>query len=388
MTDSTTIAHRIREAVPLDWQLRGSRCDYCEADCAIFFPGAPVCAQLCYGCGMVEKFDPRAKTREKLRPPETDEFMEARHRLLLAHMVITHALAEHDPSTVVGCMSGGHDSLVATHVTMLHPAADSVLHINTGIGIQETRDFVRETCAFFGWPLDEYKATDNEKADGTPDPQIYEELVVPPEVEAGEVPPEEKGGFPGPPMHWKMYSRLKERQIERFVRDHKEGRGDRIAFCTGVRSDESARRKMGYKDPVDRNGAQLWVNPILDWSGSQCTDYINNFVLPQNRVVELLCMSGECLCGAFAKDGEMEMLEACFPDVADRLHRLEERATEAGYVWGWEERPPAWWVEWSRGQQFLPGVAPEAAEEADRQPMCTSCHFKHEQAERLAGGAG
>src|SRR5690606_17671643 len=81
--------------------------------------------------------------------------------------ILAHAIAEHRPVAVFACFSGGHDSLVSTHWTMRHAPAMTeapvrVLHINTGIGIEETRRFVRETCAAYGWPLWERHAAEGE----------------------------------------------------------------------------------------------------------------------------------------------------------------------------------------------------------------------------------
>lgn len=59
------------------------------------------------------------------------------------------------------------------------------VHCNTGIGVEATRDFVRETCRTLRCPLIEYKATENVDGNGRSDPQIYERMVL-------------DFGFPGP----------------------------------------------------------------------------------------------------------------------------------------------------------------------------------------------
>jgi 3'-phosphoadenosine 5'-phosphosulfate sulfotransferase (PAPS reductase)/FAD synthetase len=50
----------------------------------------------------------------------------------------------HQPVRRFALFSGGKDSICSTHFTM-NNGADEVVHINTGIGIKETREFVRET---------------------------------------------------------------------------------------------------------------------------------------------------------------------------------------------------------------------------------------------------
>jgi 3'-phosphoadenosine 5'-phosphosulfate sulfotransferase (PAPS reductase)/FAD synthetase len=189
-------------------------------------------------------------------------------------------------------------------------------HINTGIGIPETREFVRETCDREGWFLKEFAA-----------PVPYEEIVV-------------EHGFPGPASHGLMYARLKERALRQLVRESKREFGDRVMLVTGVRSEESLRR-MRHVDRIQRDGAQVWTAAIWNWSKLDCGKEIARRGLKRNEVVDKIHMSGECLCGAFAKPGEIKELEDWFPEVADRLHALELRVEAAGHpACRWGLRPP------------------------------------------------
>jgi len=131
--------------------------------------------------------------------------------------ILDRAIAEHCPSLVFALFSGGHDS---THITAPHPTFTAVVHINTGIGIEETREFVRRACQEHEWPLFEYCAPSG----------IYEERCL-------------EWGMPsGPSHHEIMYDLLKGDQITRLVREHKRDTNDRILLSTGVRKLESARR--------------------------------------------------------------------------------------------------------------------------------------------------
>jgi len=49
--------------------------------------------------------------------------------------------------------SGGHDSLVNTHYCMENGLADCVVHIDTGIGIPQTKEYVIDRCREHEWPL-------------------------------------------------------------------------------------------------------------------------------------------------------------------------------------------------------------------------------------------
>lgn len=207
--------------------------------------------------------------------------------------------------------SGGHDSLCSTHLAMTTGVADTVVHINTGVGIEQTRSFVRDTCAAHGWPLIEMH----------PDGKTYRDLVA------------EKGMPGGPKAHNTMYYWLKQRQIRRLVREHKQHRGDRVRLVTGIRVQESERRLASVMAaPEHRIGAQLWTNPILDWSKADCNAYMAQHGLARNVVVDLLHRSGECLCGALAHHSEMRELERWFPDAAAELHTYEQLARDHGHL--------------------------------------------------------
>lgn len=220
-------------------------------------------------------------------------------------------------SAVVALYSGGHDSFCSTHIASLHPRFSGVAHVNTGIGVEETRIHVRETCASRGWPLTEYHP-----------PMTYKDIVL-------------RWGFPGPGGHDLIYQRLKERCVRKLVKEHKTKRSDRVLLVTGCRSQESVRR-MGHVEPIqkEKGAARVWVAPIHAWTGLDKNDYIDAVGHKRNEVVELLCMSGECLCGAFAKPNEIKIIEQCYPEAARQIHALEVIAQEAGVHCVWGTRPP------------------------------------------------
>lgn len=215
-----------------------------------------------------------------------------------------------------GLFSGGHDSLCSTHVVSSHPLFAGVVHLNTGIGIEETRVFVRETCEREGWPLIELKS-----------PHKYEDLVL------------ERGGFGnGPKSHNSFYWFLKQKQIRAFVMSQKTNHYDRIGLVTGIRKQESVRRmNKGITQYVKREGARYWLNPILDWTQKDKNDYILAQNLPRNQVVDILHKSGECLCGALAVRSEFQEIKAWYPDVAKRIENLQNECQLRGikhFLWG------------------------------------------------------
>ncbi len=242
---------------------------------------------------------------------------------------LRHAIYVHRPTFVFGLFSGGHDSFSACYVASLERHFNGIAHINTGWGIEATREYVRDTCNSREWRLLEYKASENVRArDGAPDPQDYATFV-------------RVHGFPGPHGHGMMYQRLKERQLRRLERDHgaKSKDGHRIMYVSGCRSEESDRR-MANTEEVQVDGRRIWCAPIHDWTKldtTECLEYANQ---PRNPVVDLIHKSGECLCGAYAKKGELE--ELALWDITRpaylRIRALESEVVPI-YGRGWGEAP-------------------------------------------------
>jgi len=302
------------------------------------------------------------------RIPETTKALD--DRIEEAREIIDTADDHYEPSHCFALFSGGYDSLAVTHLADRHFDLDGVVHIDTGIGAQPTRDFVEHVCDEEGWELVVYSAEEYENHLGERRPQRYEDLVIPPEVRSGDLTWLERGGFPGPTEtgHGKMFDRLKGRPVKHLVRDHKqevevsagyeEGdvqtpggirdrQYDRIMLITGIYVDESSRRFQQHSQgAVDRKGARLWVNPCYRWRAEQMEEYRHEMGLDYvNPAYASVGQSLECACGAFAKDGEKQDIYAVDQDLYDRIDQLEERAADYGYCWGYEQGPPASVVE-------------------------------------------
>lgn len=282
----------------------------------------------------------------------TDQIQRARAVIELAHL-------QHRSSGVWSLISGGDDSLATALVTSEALGFRGCLHIDTGIGIPETQAFVEETCRRQGWPLKIYRAKDYG--------QDYEALAV-------------RHGFPGPAAHWRMYVRLKERALRAFIREHKTRMRDRLILSTGARVSESDRR-MGHVQQVRQEGVKVWVNPIDDWTKGDCLDLIEAAGVPRNPVVELLHMSGECLCGCFARPDELKEIALWYPGVAARIHALEQRVKDAGRVRAcvWGKRP-------IRERKRQPAARNSAGRRVG--PLCQQCELRFTDAVMVAREEG
>jgi 3'-phosphoadenosine 5'-phosphosulfate sulfotransferase (PAPS reductase)/FAD synthetase len=241
---------------------------------------------------------------------------------------------------IFALFSGGHDSLAATIVASRMPGFAGVVHLNTGIGIEQTRTFVRETCAGQGWPLVELRS------DAT-----YETLVL------------ERGGFPyGPQAHASMYWHLKQRPLRRWLQSVVP-----VELVTGIRRAESQRRmRATISTPVRQEGRTLWRSPILDWTKADCSDLIEREGFKRNEVVDLLHRSGECLCGALARSEEILEVDVWYPEVGQRIHALERECERRGLVA----------ATWASGEARRLHAAQQALfSKAELAPLCVSCEL-------------
>lgn len=230
---------------------------------------------------------------------------------------------------IVLLFSGGNDSTVLAH--LMRYRATGAAHANTGVGIEATRAYVRETCAAWGLDLAERRAP-NER-------DTYRAHVL-------------RYGFPGRGMHHRMFQRLKERALE-VVRNEVVGqaggpRRARVVFVAGRRRTESDKRAT--VPAVERKGSTVWVSPLVNWTKLDMNTYRLRCAaagdpVPTNATADLVHMSGECLCGCYAKQGEREMLLQAVPEdmamILDLEAEIADREDIPAYAktWGWSWDP-------------------------------------------------
>lgn len=264
--------------------------------------------------------------------------------------ILAQALADHPIVGTYWLFSGGNDSVIVGHVLRGH--YDAVLHVNTGTGIPQTSHHVRDVATAWGDTLHELHPKNR-----------YDDLVLG-RVIAGSGPnagvrPIWKG-FPGPAGHRVMYRQLKDEPLMRFRRDTlgdqaRLPRKDRkkIIYLSGMRWGETERR-FRNAEAIDPDGSIVWVAPLVHWTDAHMREYRARHrcqqdhehaehrlcapnALPLNEVTEHLHMSGECLCGAYAKPDELDEIEFFYPEAAARLKALEAEAAAAGIercLWG------------------------------------------------------
>ncbi len=297
-----------------------------------------------------------------------------------AYGILQHAIKVYMPEKIFALFSGGHDSLCSSHIASVFGQFAGCVHINTGIGVERTRQFVRETCAQFDWPLIEMHPppfwpgrckTCQKNKTSRPAREDCPDCMkrLRPGVDYANLPAYDAlvlhYGFPGPGGHTVPYNRLKERCLRKLLKEQKTRKRSLIMLVGGMRKSESSRR-MGTCQEHSIEGTRVWCAPIMYWSNEDKARYIESAGLPSNPVVKELCMSGECLCGAFARPSEIAELERHFPEAAARIHALEAKACEIGVhaVWGTkhpnsacfqkkqEEEPSFFGMCWSCGNKW------------------------------------
>lgn len=268
----------------------------------------------------------------------------------------------------IALTSGGGDSTVLAH--RCQGLYDDLAHIDTGTALPGVRQFVEDFAKFVNKPLivveardayrrmvlgsDEWWKIYERHRQGGETPDSFRERI-------SKLPTREERmamgatqaplGFPGPAGHRYAYQRLKERQLERLLRNvketHRSGKAQkqRVALYSGVRIAESARRKMTTtaQGEWERRGNQVWVSPLIYWSNDDMRAYRRQHSLPVSDVTALVHRSGECNCLAFAARGEREEIISLWPEwYRENIQPLEQAAKERGlkhYEWGWGAGP-------------------------------------------------
>jgi 3'-phosphoadenosine 5'-phosphosulfate sulfotransferase (PAPS reductase)/FAD synthetase len=279
--------------------------------------------------------DPLNPNRDTVTPGELvgsltrpEREMRVRRLIAQAHEIADEAISLHlTKHTLTGvCLlwSGGNDSNILAH--LMRPRITHVIHANTGIGIERTRQHVRDHAEAWGLPLIEHQPSEKDS---------YEQFVL-------------THGFPGPGQHPRMFQRLKERAFEAARNEfNPHPHAQRVMFLAGRRREESKRRGGNAATgtapipQIERKGSVVWAAPLSMWTKLDMNTYRLMYRdVPHNEVSDFLHMSGECLCGSYAAQGELDLIRFFFPTIADYLDDLGRRALANGVhpdkcVWGW-----------------------------------------------------
>lgn len=279
-----------------------------------------------------------------------------------AKRIVDKAIAKYKPKTILLGFTGGSDSLTLANVMEELNVPFTPFLLNTGIGVEDQRVFIREYCQKKGWALLEQK----------PVYKLYKQMVV-------------QNGFPGPAMHTVMFRNLKEKSLRVINKSFDE---DTIVL-SGVRVSESGKRKINIKNEMQVVDKIRWVSPIMNWDADDKEEYLEARGIELSHVSKSLGMSGECLCGAYAMPGEKEKLRSCgFMNEVKQIETLERITQALGFTWGWDDLIPKG-KEYDRIMEAIyPGyseltstkkeIAKAKKDGTKFNPMCHKCTFNHE----------
>ena len=254
--------------------------------------------------------------------------------------ILQQAHAEYKPYATVVMFSGGTDSLAALHAVLrMGEKIDYVMHVHTATGLPETLEYVRRYVEKLGIPYLEPSA-------GT----AYEDYVL------------RKGFFGrGERAHTFAYHILKRQRMRAGLATIRQGkRGRNILLVNGGRRQESQNRMVTMKEPIKKDGSNIWVNVINEWTKFDCMDFIHDEKLEVNPVSALLHRSGECMCGTMQSHEERKEAAFWFPEWGKWLDNLEQQVNANGHWWGWGDATPEA-VKWIKAGQL------------QFQPMCVGC---------------
>lgn len=212
---------------------------------------------------------------------------------------------------IYSLFSGGKDSIVTAHIASHMLEFQGVGHVrtNTGPAANQHSDRAIAIAEGFGWPV--YVSSPSES---------FASLVI-------------QFGFPGPAVHTWMYIHLKERAIRKLSRMARANK-ERLIYVTGLRFDESAKRKNGATERTVISANEWWVNPILRWTDTDIFEYVNYHGL----TVPSMGHSLDCFCGAYATPEEREWIAIEHPEQHEYLTLLEDIVTSGHQLQGLDVR--------------------------------------------------
>jgi len=209
----------------------------------------------------------------------------------------------HKKTDFYALVSGGKDAVSIAHWLSEQNRLKAVLHIDTGVGIQATQDFVKDLCQDQGWPLEILKPKP---------PYVYASMAL-------------EFGFPGPANHSQIMGRLKSETLRHYVKGK-----PYHCMITGVRKFESARRQGKYPAPLNLKNNVFFCNPFFYMTTEYTYRYIHEHGLKITPVHAVMGMSGECNCGSFGTRREKELITQLDPKLADYISWLEEGIKKFG----------------------------------------------------------
>ena len=216
--------------------------------------------------------------------------------------IINEVIKIHGRTDFYVACSGGKDSICLAHYikTNYPDNFKGLLFVDTGVGIELTKQWLKEYAEKKGWPLHIVKHDDRIS---------YESIVL-------------GVGFPGAGFHNWVMKILKFVPMRTFA--FEKDRKFKHCIISGTRRFESKRRSINTK-PITREGNFYFCSPFYDQTDEWVYRYLLENGLEITPVHKILGMSGECMCGCFAGLGEREIIKQLDPKLDAQLTELENK---------------------------------------------------------------
>lgn len=236
--------------------------------------------------------------------------------------ILNRAYEHWQPRWVFLLYSGGYDSVCSTHIgwawadsIMALHGRTKVISIDTGVAADGWREYIARVAHSERW---RHEIWDNA------DPEFYYNNV-------------REFGFPYTrQMHWQiMYRNLKERTLDAVRRAHKDHPRDRCMMITGMRRSESHQRANTPEWLKD--GAALWVSPLVDWTDRDIYEYRIARGFEPNPFYETVGGSGDCECN-WGQFTDIETIERYSPRLGAKIRPIHEEC-QMKFGYGYGERP-------------------------------------------------
>ena len=234
--------------------------------------------------------------------------------------IIKAAIDQYKPSAIIATFSGGHDSMVSTHLVNNYDFDLPVYtcSVDTGLAVDGWREWVADVSKAQEWTQIFYKGRFDQ----------FRRWV-------------ENNGCPrGPVGHNRSYARLKDRAFSQMLQDYKRSYIDKVLFISGIFQAESkARQKL--ENPINRPGNKsngIWVNPCFYWQKADFITYRAIHNLPANPFYETVGGSGDCQCnwGNFIT---LRKLQKYSPMLAAGNVAEIDRLSRELHGYGWDGKP-------------------------------------------------
>ena len=248
--------------------------------------------------------------------------------------ILQEAIDTYEIDSFYVAYSGGKDSgIVLNYVAKNFPKQfKGAVFCNTGIATDACIKFVRNECKKNSYPLFEVKPSDVKRKKDSKygrkkgEPFSFEDLVL-------------QFGFPKQHVHDTIMGILKHQPMREFI-NRKIKSGEKPAVISGVRKKESARRTIKAKEYIFKQENSLFVSPLFYKSNNWVMRYYIENDIKRSPVYDTLHISGDCLCGCFAKKEELKLLQMFHPEVFNEIKRLEKKLMEEGR--GYAKRYKTW----------------------------------------------